>query len=188
MGQATDGGLVSPILKPLPGQPRGSEPPETPQMDRRLPWAQALESAQITLGEVPFLSSRPQSPTAPLPPDTDTAGRCRADRTPVRLCAPWPHDHRQPTSSSVVAAINGASTADTAPPPCPCAPISMPSPGQPEGVGPVSRINGECWAEPASQCGPAPWSTCGHSYTITPTRSARHRLGCDPDQGPPPTS
>lgn len=36
-GQATDSGLVSPILKPLPEQPRGSESPETPRMDRPLP-------------------------------------------------------------------------------------------------------------------------------------------------------
>lgn len=70
-GQATDRGLVSPTLKPLPGQPRGSEPPGTPRIDRPLPRVQALESAQTAPEEVHFLSSSPQSPATPLPPGVD---------------------------------------------------------------------------------------------------------------------
>lgn len=40
-------------------------------------------------------------------------------------------------------------------------------------------------AELTSQCGPVLWSACGHGHTSNLTLSAKCRLDCDPDQGPP---
>lgn len=76
-----------------------------------------MASTHTALGEAACLPPSHQSPATPLPPGMDAMGDRGADRTPIHLRAPWPHDHRKPTSSSVAAATSSASTAHGVPRP-----------------------------------------------------------------------
>lgn len=176
-GQASDGRLVSPAMKPHPGQPGGSEPPETPRTDRPPPWAPVLGKCTDHLSAFPpSTSTRHAHWDTEERWDTPRPPACE-HRGPMTTGSPLPPLWQQP--QTVPAQLTWPFPHTLAPP------TPLPSPNQPGGLGQRGRIASECLGRAhlplCSSPLEHPWSRPPSNLTL----SARYKLGCDSDQGSP---